>query len=240
MIDWLRRAEPEIALGDRVLPIEVRRNKRARRLTMRLARDGSAVRLTLPPWAPTGDAIAFAHAKAAWLADQLDKLPRACPPRPGGWLGYRGADLHVVWDKAAPRRPVLDEAAGAIRIGGPLDAMPGRLGRWLEQQALAISAQDLADYAERAGVPLPELRLSRAKSRWGSCSGKQVVRINWRLVQAPDHVRRSVIAHEVAHLVHFDHSPAFHALLARIFEHDIAQSDRWLKEHGRSLYAAFG
>ena len=66
------------------------------------------------------------------------------------------------------------------------------------------------------------------------------MRINWRLVQAPDFVRRSVVAHEVAHLVHFDHSPAFHTLLARIYEADLAAADRWLKQQGRSLYASFG
>ena len=57
---------------------------------------------------------------------------------------------------------------------------------------------------------------------------------------APDHVRRSVVAHEVAHLVHFDHSPAFHALLARLFEGTLAEADGWLKRDGRTLYAAFG
>jgi hypothetical protein len=53
-------------------------------------------------------------------------------------------------------------------------------------------------------------------------------------------VRRSVVAHEVAHLVHFDHSPAFHALLDRLFEDDIEDANRWLSRHGRELYAAFG
>ena len=91
---------------------------------------------------------------------------------------------------------------------------------------------------------MPELRLSRAQRRWGSCSGDgktgRRIRINWRLVMAPDHVRRSVVAHEVAHLVHFDHSPAFHHLLSRLFEDEIARADAWLKTQGRSLYAAFG
>ena len=57
---------------------------------------------------------------------------------------------------------------------------------------------------------------------------------------APDFVRRSVVAHEVAHLVHFDHSPRFHALLAALFEGDLAAANRWLKREGRSLYAPFG
>jgi predicted metal-dependent hydrolase len=49
-----------------------------------------------------------------------------------------------------------------------------------------------------------------------------------------------VVAHEVAHLVHFDHSPAFHALLGEIYEADIRIADQWLREHGRGLYASFG
>lgn len=81
---------------------------------------------------------------------------------------------------------------------------------------------------------------SRAQKRWGSCSDKSRIRLNWRLVQAPDYVRRSVVAHEVAHLVHFDHSPAFHALLGEIYEGDIKLADGWLKQYGRSLYASFG
>lgn len=57
---------------------------------------------------------------------------------------------------------------------------------------------------------------------------------------APDFVRRSVVAHEVAHLDHFDHSPRFHARLAELFEGEIAEANRWLRREGRSLYAAFG
>jgi predicted metal-dependent hydrolase len=57
---------------------------------------------------------------------------------------------------------------------------------------------------------------------------------------APDEVRRSVVAHEVAHLVHFDHSAKFHALLGELFEGDIAEANRWLKREGRGLYAVFG
>ena len=73
----------------------------------------------------------------------------------------------------------------------------------------------------------------------GQGNGKRI-RLNWRLIQAPDFVRRSVVAHEVTHLVHFDHSPAFHALLGDLYEDDIAVADRWLKQNGRSLYAHFG
>ena len=118
--------------------------------------------------------------------------------------------------------------------------MPQRLARWLESEAERLMADDLAFYCERAKIAAPTLKLSRAQRRWGSCSSSGTVRINWRLVQAPDAVRRSVVAHETAHLVHFDHSPAFHALLAEIYEGDQRWADAWLKNHGRTLYADFG
>lgn len=240
MIDWLRREilEPEIDLGLRTVPIVLKRNKRARRLTLRLAPDGSEVRLTLPQWARSAEAIAFAHARQDWLAGQLAKLPPREAPQAGGTIHYRGQKLQIAWQDSAPRRPAL--SGGAIRLGGPIDALESRLGRWLEGEARRLFTQDVAHYCGVANLATVPVSLSRAQRRWGSCSDQKRIRLNWRLVQAPDHVRRSVVAHEVTHLVHFDHSPAFHAMLGDIFEGDIALADRWLKDHGRSLYASFG
>lgn len=240
MLDWLRRAplEPEIELGGKRVPIVLKRMHNARRLTLRLAPDGSAVRITLPAWAEGGEAIAFAHARADWLTAQLDRLPARAAPVPGGDVQYRGASLRLHWEPGAPRRPAV--AGGVLRLGGPESGLEVRIRRWLEAEALRLCEADMREYCAAAALDPVPIGLTRAQRRWGSCSDKSRIRINWRLVQAPDHVRRSVVAHEVAHLVHFDHSPAFHALLARIFEGEIAAADRWLKEHGRELYAAFG
>lgn len=240
MIDWLRRPplEPEIELGGKRLPIVLKRLHNARRLTLRLAPDGSAVRVTLPAWAEGREAIAFAHTRAEWLAGQLAKLPARTVPAPGGEVHYRGAALRLAWDASAARRPAV--VAEALRVGGPQIGLETRVRRWLEAEALRLCEADIHEYCTAAGLDVVPIGLSRAQRRWGSCSERSRIRINWRLVQAPDHVRRSVVAHEVAHLVHFDHSPAFHALLARIFEGEIAAADRWLKDHGRGLYAAFG
>ena len=240
MIDWLRKeiSDPAIEIDGRTLPIAIRRHARARRMTMRLAPDGSEVRVTLPPYGRTRDALVFAEARREWIADQLGAVPEAMPVEPGGFISWRGRDLAIAWDAAAPRKPSV--RGDTLLLGGPRDGLDRRVQRWLEAEALRLMGEDLPHYCRRADLPVPQLRLSRARRRWGSCSGKGCIRMNWRLVQAPDHVRRSVVAHEVAHLVHFDHSPAFHALLAELFEDDIRPADRWLKEHGRALYAQFG
>lgn len=240
MIDWLNRAcaDPAIELAGRTLPVAIRRHAQARRMTLRLAPDGGEVRLTIPRWGRTADALAFAEKRRDWLEEQLARLPASTPPVPGASISYRGEPLLVEWLPGAPRRPVL--AGDMVRLGGPVDSIASRLHRWLENEALALIGADLAEYCAAAGLEEPHLRLSRAQRRWGSCSTGGTIRVNWRLVQAPDHVRRSVVAHEVAHLVHFDHGPAFHAFLAELYGDEIARADTWLKRHGRELYAAFG
>lgn len=240
MIDWLRKEmlEPEIELGGRTVPIVLKRHARARRLTLRLAADGQAVQITLPQWARSREAIAFAHARRDWLAAQMAKLPQRAAPRPGGTISYRGEQLRIEWRETAARRPVLSDRQ--IVIGGPQEALEQRLARWLEREALSLFEEDTVHYCRTAQLEPVPVAISRAQRRWGSCSDRKRIRLNWRLVQAPDFVRRSVVAHEVAHLVHFDHSPAFHALLSDIYEGNIHAADRWLKQHGRSLYTSFG
>lgn len=244
MIDWLRGAsakrplDPEIDLGGKRVPIVLKRLRSARRLTLRLAPDGSEVRITLPAWAEGREAIAFAHARAQWLADQLARMPKRAAPMPGGEVRYRGETVRLQWEPRNPRRPAIE--GEALRIGGPESGLEARLKRWLESEALRLAEADMRDYCAAAGLDPVPVALTRAQRRWGSCSDMNRIRINWRLVQAPDFVRRSVVAHEVAHLVHFDHSSAFHALLARIFEGEISAADRWLKEHGRGLYTSYG
>ncbi|MFD2578402.1 YgjP-like metallopeptidase domain-containing protein [Novosphingobium colocasiae] len=73
--------------------------------------------------------------------------------------------------------------------------------------------------------------VARLTGRSGSTGGS-----SW----PPDAVRRSVVAHEVAHLIHFDHSPAFHAALAELFEGSVDEANRWLSRQGRTLYLPFG
>lgn len=245
MIDWLRgdHQNPSVDVAGRTLPIAIRRHPTAKRLTMRLAPDGSELRISMPRWGRTLDALTFAKARAEWIERQLGKMPERVVIGDGSAISYRGEKLTVRWKAKGPRK--VRREGQELHVGGPEDRLPIRLQRWLESDALAAFGEDLAHYCQRAGLPLPELRLSRAQRRWGSCSSDrrangQCIRINWRLIMAPDPVRRSVVAHEVAHLTHFDHSPAFYAALERIFEGDLPAADGWLKAHGRALYGPFG
>lgn len=241
MLDWLRRdprEEPEVEVAGRRLPVVIRRLEHARRMTMRLAPDGSEVRISIPRWARSAEALAFAEARHEWLAWQLAAFPADKAIADGSTLNFRGEAFVIAHYATAPRKPVAAE--GCITVGGPADSLSSRLQRWLRTEARELLAADLAHYCEHAAQDCPQLALSSAQRRWGSCAHDGAIRINWRLIMAPDMVRRSVVAHEVAHLVHFDHSAAFHHCLKTIFEGSVHEANRWLKTHGRSLYVPFG
>lgn len=249
MIDWLRRSPRDVAppspiaprtvaVGDHDLPLVIRRLAHAQRMTLRLSPDGGEVRVSIPRWGRVGDAVDFARQRSDWLAAQLARLPARHTVEPGAMLPWRGDCVRLEWSATAPRRPVLDD--GALLIGGPRESIEGRLRRWMESEALRHAGDDLAHYCARASQTVPRLALSRAQRRWGSCAADGSIRINWRLIMAPDFVRRSVVAHEVAHMTHFDHSPAFHAHLATLYDGRLHEADRWLKREGRGLYRVFG
>ena len=79
MIDWLRRDRqpPSVMLAGQAVPVVLRRHARTRRMTLRLAPDGSEVRITLPQWGRTADAVDFAQARRDWLETQLARIPAA-------------------------------------------------------------------------------------------------------------------------------------------------------------------
>ena len=152
MIEWLRQedAPPTIDLDGRELPIEFNRHPRARRLTLRLAPDGSAVRITLPRWCRSADALAFAHARRGWLAAQLARIPQKGDPLGRGSVHYRGRELALDWRERAPRRARM--ADETLVVGGPREGLEGRLRRWLESEALRLMGADLAACCARAGL----------------------------------------------------------------------------------------
>lgn len=231
-------APQRLTINGRDYVLVVRRHPRARAIRLRTDPAKGALLLTLPRHARLGEGLAFARSQAEWIEASFARAGTATPIEPGATIPFRGQPHRIDWDARHGRKVVA--ADGVIRLGGARDSLEPRLTRWLKAEARRLCAADLADYCARAGTPPPALALSSAARRWGSCSANGTIRINWRLILAPDMVRRSVVAHEVAHLRHMNHSAEFYAWLDHLFEGDRKAADRWLKAHGRGLYLVGG
>ena len=115
------------------------------------------------------------------------------------------------------------------------DSAARRIETWLKRRALDLLSAETAQAAERAGVTLRSVSVGDAGTRWGSCSSSGRIRYSWRLILAPPELRRYVVAHEVAPLVHMDHGPKFTALERRLFEGDADAARLLLRRVGGRL-----
>ena len=215
-------------------PVEIVRNARARRARLSVDPASGRVRLTLPTRAPVKSALLWAEGQQAWIAAQQARLPRARPFVPGGAIPFGDSELVIEWHETAARRIVRD--GDILRCGGPRDGLARRIESWLKREALRVLSAETAEFAARAGVGVTKVAIGDPRARWGSCASTGAIRYSWRLICAPPFVRRSTVAHEVAHRLHMDHSPAFHAAYRHLLGDDPAPARAWLRRYGATLH----
>jgi predicted metal-dependent hydrolase len=129
-----------------------------------------------------------------------------------------------------------------IRLEGDRLLVPGnpatagaRIAAWLKVLARDRLATASTRYAGLVGRDYSSLALRDTRSRWGSCSPDGRLMFSWRLVMAPPSVLDYVAAHEVAHLVELNHSPAYWAVVTRICPRWKVER-AWLHAHGQTLH----
>lgn len=222
-------------MGQRQLPgnppieLTLRRSRRARRISLRVSDLDGKVTLTLPAHVAEREALAFARDKADWIrAAQARRQPTGVIGI-GSAVPFLGRDLPV---RAAPRAAITDDAIlvpdNPARLGARLTAL-------LKEAARARIAPAVATHAGALGRRAGRITLRDTRSRWGSCTTRGDLMFSWRLVMAPPEVLDYVVAHEVAHLVEMNHSPAFWALVEQL-RPTYASERRWLREHGSRLH----
>ncbi|MFL6765187.1 MAG: M48 family metallopeptidase [Sphingomicrobium sp.] len=215
------------------VPIEVRPIRTAKRLRLRFDEASGVLRLTCPWRTSRRSALAWALDQRDWIEAQLARVEPPEPFAPGATFPLEGAEVRIVWDSAAPRTPLLIGAE--LRVGGPESGIARRIEAFLRRRALETMSRETAEYAAAAGVAVTSVSVGDAGSRWGSCSSGGRIRLSWRLILAPGEVRRYVVTHEVAHLVHLDHGARFKALEARLFGPGVAQAKAALRRIGPRL-----
>ena len=203
-------------------------------MRLRVDRRTGEVVLTIPKRASQRKALAWADGHRAWIEARLAEVEPALPLAPGTDIPLYGRPHRIDWSPERPRTPRLEE--GRLVAGGPEEGLEARLLRWLRRHALDTLAAETAEFAAKAGVKVSRIGIGDPVSRWGSCSATGGIRYSWRLILAPDRVRRATVAHEVAHRVHMNHGPEFHALVETLFGEDPKPARLWLRRHGPSLH----
>ena len=219
-------------------------NARARRVSLRLDAQRREVVATAPSLHQLADALAFAEARASWIAQRMAGL--AAPVRfvPGVLIEVGGRPVRL--ERAAMRtRPTLKPSTelepARLIASGEGEAFARAVQRALRTEALVRLQARTAYHCGVLGQPVPPVALQDARSRWGSCRKAQpgvpaAIRYSWRLVLAPSEVLDYVAAHECAHLVDANHGLEFWALVRRL-HCDPSAASVWLKANGARLHA---
>lgn len=212
--------------------------RRSRRRSIGLSVDHRGLRVAAPLRARLGDIEALLHQHAAWVLEKLTRwqdrpAPDHFQPRTGQFLNILGEPrcLAVI---TAPRAGG-SLAPGTLTLRCPSEAdAPRCLEKLLREAARRHFTERLAHFAPRLGVLVPPLRLSSARTRWGSCNARGLIALNWRLIFMPPAIVDYVVCHELAHLKEMNHSPRFWAVVAGLCP-DWQALRRALREHARQL-----
>lgn len=213
------------------MQVTCRRSARARRMTLRVPRDGGTVVLTLPLHVALSAGAAFAESRLPWLLQAVDRRPLPSIARHGAMMPVAGAPLMLT--AADVRVAAVSEGALLLPTGRPAGAVAQAFLKHRAMQALRAACDR---HAATLGHGYRALVLRDTRSRWGSCTSDGRLMFSWRLAMAPPAVLDYVAAHEVAHLRHMDHSPRFWATVTELMP-DHAPHRAWLRRHGADLMA---
>jgi len=193
------------------------------------------VEVAAHPRVPLAQLQQLLDQKRDWIAAHLQRQVQGIAARqakPTSLL-LAGSSLPLL------HRPELASAVTltpeGVLVGGGDDAIKPQLAQFLYQQAQQRFPERFKLLAAQACRRPERMLLSNARTRWGSCTQQGVIRLNWRLAQAPLAVLDYVIAHELAHLCHMNHSAAFWHETARLYP-DWKAARAWLKQHGEALF----
>jgi predicted metal-dependent hydrolase len=225
-----------LTAGGRRIPLALVRHPRARRYVLRLQPDGS-VRITIPRGGSNAEAWRFAERSQGWLERQLERLA-AQPRRPAQWsvgteILFRGEPSRI--------EAGMNGEIGMIRVGGETFAVSdpaADLRPAIERHLWSLATKELPprvlEYATLHQLPVLRVTVRNQRSRWGSCSRRGAISLNWRLIQTPRHVQDYLILHELCHLRQMNHSHRFWREVQRVCP-EFEAAERWLKLHASLL-----
>jgi len=229
---------PILNIDGALVPLTLRVNRRARRLIVRVMHQSGEVVVVAPSKTALKEALHFAETQRSWIAARLREVPPPMPFQPGCTIPF-GGSAHRVSHRPRARAGVFLDAdlldGNLICVSGELAHLPRRVEDFLKREARGLMAARTVVHCKSLGIKVPRIVLRDPATRWGSCSEASGISYSWRLVMAPPAVADYVAAHEVAHLVHMDHSRSFWRLLSTLVP-EARTAINWLAKEGRALH----
>ncbi len=215
--------------------VTVKRSKRAKRVALRLDPTERIINLVIPEKMPLHKAYKFAQDHEEWVRDTLNKLAPPLPFKDGAHLPIFGDTVRLsLFTNPTLKRTKIIQHDDILEVQTYMDDPTNRITAHLKKLARTGLADMATDKAEIINKKISSITVRDTKTRWGSCSHKQELSFSWRLIFAPYDAIDYVVAHEVAHMIHMDHSKAFWTLCESLCS-NYTEGKYWMKNHGNEL-----
>jgi len=239
-VEAMQELQREIDLEGRRIPYVLRKSPRARYLRADLGlRTG--LRVTLPEGLNEARVEAFLRSRRRWLLRALVRLERLAAIIPDRTLGhgttvpYLGQTLTLNLSIGEPAR--VGRLGDSLIVHVPRrtrSTVQSALEAWYRAEAARVLGSHARELGQRHRLEYRKIVIRDQKRRWGSCSSSGTLSFNWRLMLAPAEVARYLVAHELSHRAHPDHSRRFWSRVGELCP-GYRESERWLKKNGVSL-----
>jgi predicted metal-dependent hydrolase len=225
----------EIDLDGVMVSVKLKRHATARRMVLRLDRDGKNFNLTMPKRQSVVSAKAFLDQSKLWMQNTLAHRGQKAADTTDDVVTLRGVPTKIVKTDKLRGLVRFDVEANVLHVPGGEAHWQRRLIDWLKQEAEKDLRVASHFYATKMEAGFSKLNVRDQKSRWGSCSADKALSYSWRLILAPGFVLDYVAAHEVAHLREMNHGPRFWRL---VLTHcaKTREAKQWLKINGHKLH----
>ena len=229
-----------VRAGTRRLEYEL--GRQARRDILLKVLPGGVIRVYAPGYAQLRAVDDVVRARAGELARLQDEVERAWTEsraqnalRDGRQIWYEGWQYTL---RLSAGKRAVSFADGVAEVHVPdLDdeeSVRAELRAWLSARALERIRARLDHYIPLVGRQPGRVTIREQKTRWGSCSSRNNLNFNWKLIMAPPPALDYVVIHELCHLHEFNHSPRFWQLVAAQMP-EYESWKKWLKQHGAEL-----
>ena len=218
----------ELGIDIKVVP-----SRSVRRLILKIDSKERVPVLSVPRFCSRRKAINFVNEHMGWIMTELAKIPKVKKFENGDKFSLFGKSVEICHQPDA-RCGVLLNGEQLIVSGGE-EFLHRRIKDYIKKEAQKNFYAQSQSLAKKINRKITGVSIKDTKSRWGSCSSLNHLNYNWRIALAPDYVISYLLAHEVAHLCHPDHSADFWDCVS-ILNPNWKVGHNWLKKHGKTLY----
>jgi predicted metal-dependent hydrolase len=215
--------------------VQIKHSPRARRLALRLDPKERIINLIVPRGVSEVRALSFAAEQQGWIMKQISKMPKPISYENGTTIPILGqnTNINIVYDSTL-KRTSISLQDNELLVSTNKEDPSGRIQRFLKNLAHETIEKLSREKAIVLGKRVKSITLRDTKSRWGSCSSDGKLSFSWRLIHAPYESLDYVVAHEVAHLKHMDHSPRFWATCEKLSS-DYEDGKGWMRDNAHQL-----